>query len=548
MALKVECTTAYIGTAPVITVSGLDATYHIDVTWEFGSQSGTIATKTKQTRFDDYIWSPYFYNEIPNATSGVGLLIVEAYYGSTLKARAVTEFTVLVNTASSAPSIALPSVVDFNDTTIALTGDNSKLVRYRSTALLTVRATAHNGASIAEIVVTNGDKAADGSGENTFYFINVENERFNIKVTDTRGLVTSITYTVPAERIIEYTPLTCHIGNEKPDTDGKLELSCSGNYFNDMFTNNSNIGVMNELSVYCRYKARNGTFGDWQLMTITSISNGQYIAKITITGLDYRTKYIFECLAVDRVMNVSSGENTIVSIPVFHWSDNDFVFEVPVTFKQGASGVGDSTGGGEISDGTLEGDLNITGNLRLKGSGNYGNTLYFGDSSYCYLQENTDDDLTIKASDLNLNVTNLMLNGAKIQTDIWTPTLTTSGAVSSYSTRVGWYIRFGNVVVVGFNIGASCNSGYSSTTLAISGLPFTPASNAFGGGVMFGAYVNAGFCFEAWAATTSGQITPRLQPCNNSSASNLQISSTAYYPSGSGTLTLGGTITYVTND
>lgn len=46
----------------------------------------------------------------------------------------------------------------------------------------------------------------------------------------------------------------------------------------------------------------------------------------------------------------------------------------------------------------------ITGDLRLKGSGNYGNTLRFGDNDYVYLKEATDDVLTIYASSgINLN-------------------------------------------------------------------------------------------------------------------------------------------------
>ena len=40
----------------------------------------------------------------------------------------------------------------------------------------------------------------------------------------------------------------------------------------------------------------------------------------------------------------------------------------------------------------------LTGDLRLKNSGTYGLSLYFGDSSYCYLQENTDDHLQVYAS------------------------------------------------------------------------------------------------------------------------------------------------------
>jgi hypothetical protein len=201
-----------------------------------------------------------------------------------------------------------------------------------------------------------------------------------------------------------------------------------------------------------------------------------YTANATISGLDYSKTYVFECKAADAVMTVTDTGDNVRALPLFHWGENDFVFEVPVTFKQGAT-IGEPTTAGT-----------------------------------------------------------------------WTPKLKTSAAVSSYSLQSGWYMRVGNVVTVGFNIGASCKSGYNSTAIAIEGLPFTPASNAFGGGVMFGAYVNAGFCFEAWAATTSGEITPRLQPCNNTSAANLQIASTAYYPSGASSLTLGGTITYLTNE
>lgn len=46
---------------------------------------------------------------------------------------------------------------------------------------------------------------------------------------------------------------------------------------------------------------------------------------------------------------------------------------------------------------SLEGGT-ITGDLRLKGSGSYGNALYFGDGSYCYFKEDTDDHMYLYAS------------------------------------------------------------------------------------------------------------------------------------------------------
>lgn len=65
-----------------------------------------------------------------------------------------------------------------------------------------------------------------------------------------------------------------------------------------------------------------------------------------------------------------------------------------------------------LSGGTL------TGDLRLKDSTNYGRSLLFGDGSYCYLKEDTDDHLTIYASKgINLSVGsgyNVTINGAAI--------------------------------------------------------------------------------------------------------------------------------------
>lgn len=54
----------------------------------------------------------------------------------------------------------------------------------------------------------------------------------------------------------------------------------------------------------------------------------------------------------------------------------------------------------------------LTGNLRIKGSGNYGMKLNLGDSDYVYLYEPTDDCLEIKGNkQINLVTQKLLLNG-----------------------------------------------------------------------------------------------------------------------------------------
>lgn len=437
------------------------------------------------------------------------------------------------------PTVAA-SVVDINTTTVALTGSNTTLIRYHSTAAATMTATAYKEATIKTNVIEHN------GGLNTGVSLtvpNVNGNTFAFITSDSRGNTANETIVAP---MIDYIKPTANIDTEQQmDTNGTYTLKVAGNYYNDTFGFTS-AAAANTLTLKYRYKASGGNYGSWVSMSATKSGN-TYAAETTLTGLNYRTAYIFQCQIVDKLNTVLSAEITVRSLPVFHWGENDFVFEVPVYFNAGftneaGAAVIDDTGGNDFS-----GDVSITGDLRLKGSGNYGNTIYFGDGSYCYLKEATDDDLTIKAGDILLDG-RVYLNGATMESGSWQPTLSTSAAVSSYTTRNGWYQKLGKVITVGFNIKATINSGYNSTNIAISGLPFTPAYAAFGGGIAHNIYLSAGFCFEGFAAGTDGKITLRGQPCNNTAAGNLNITSSAYYPTGSNqTLTLAGTICYTIN-
>ena len=126
--------------------------------------------------------------------------------------------------------------------------------------------------------------------------------------------------------------------------------------------------------------------------------------------------------------------------------------------------------------------------------------------------------------------------------------LSNSSAVSSYTVRQGWYQKLGSVVTLGWQIKASINSGYESSTIAISGVPFTPTYDASGGGMCSGAYISGGFNFECWVVNSSNNITARVQACNNTGSTNLSTSASGlFYRSGGGEITIGGTICYLTN-
>ena len=535
----VSCSTANIGTAPTITISSASSSFKHKLTYKFGSLSGTIVESTSSTSYTSWVLPTTFYAQIPNATSGTGTIYCYTYSGSTHIGTSSCTFTAKVNESISSPTITA-TITDTNSTTTALTGDSGILVRYYSTAYVSMTATAQNGSSIVSRSITNGSTTYSTS---TATFTNVSTGVFSLSATDSRGFTTTVGRNlVTANKFVSYVRLTCNIENTKPDASGNMTVKCDGSFFNGSFG-----ATANTLTVKCRYKSQGGSYSSWYTMTITK--NGNYYGAyytFTIPDFDYQSAYVFQCQAVDKLATVNSAESTAKSTPVFHWSETDFVFEVPVTFNAGASDSGAVSS--VATDQTIDGDLTVTGDLRLKGDGNYGNTLRFGDGNYCYITEPTDDVMTIKASSINLDANNVKVYGNPIPTlatGVWTPTLSSS-AVSSYSTQYGWYSKMGQTVSVGFYVKATCRSGYNSTLVTIGGLPFTPMYAGAGGGMCAGAYVSAGFTFQCFVADTDGSISTRVQACNNTTTANLSTSkSGCWYPSGGGDITVSGTITYI---
>lgn len=440
--------------------------------------------------------------------------------------------------------IITAAVEDTNETTIALTGDKNKLVKYHSNAKATMSVTAQKGAAIDEslYIIRNGDNSAYTT---SCIFEEVESNQFTFSAEDSRGNIGTASIELP---MVDYTKLTCNIADNRPDALGNVNVVCSGNYFNGDFG-----AANNELTVQYRYGLTGGSLSGWTNMSVTITGNSYTAyASLKIPNFVQTQFYSFETRAIDLLDTVTSDESAVKSIPIFHWGENDFVFEVPVTFNAGVVGATSTTDTGSVESDTYIGNKTITGNLRLKGDGtNYGNYLLFGDSTFCYIAELTDDEMTLKAKKIHLKATSGVYVGdyalPVLDKGTWTPALNSS-AVSSYTTQYGWYSKMGQSVTIGFYIKATCKSGYNSTAISISGVPFTPMYAAAGGGMCSGAYVAANQNFQCYVAETGKTITTRTQACNNTSATNLTTSASGcWYPSGGGEVTLSGTITFIAN-
>ena len=84
----------------------------------------------------------------------------------------------------------------------------------------------------------------------------------------------------------------------------------------------------------------------------------------------------------------------------------------------------------------------LTGDLRLKDSSNYGMTLFFGDDSYCYISEPSDDKMKIHASS---GVT--IETGGSYYVEIDSKGLKVNGGIITYNGSY-WTIN-GDVLVTG---------------------------------------------------------------------------------------------------
>ena len=320
-ASSVTCSTADIGSAPTIQISRNSSSFTHTLTYEFGSLSGTIVTKTTSTTITSWKFPTSFYAEIPNAKSGTGTITCNTYNGDTLLGTKTCSFTATTNESLCKPTLS-PTVEDSNSEAVALTGNANTFIRYISDAAITSGASARNNATLKSIKVTCGSQSITTS---TGTIQKVDSGTFTFTATDSRGYSTTQTI---EKTLINYINPTCNLNISNPTTDGNLSFTITGNYFNSSFG-----AVNNTLSVSYKYKAGSGNYSNNIEVTNITLNNNTYTANISLTGLDYKETYTFQAFTIDKIKSVNSAEKVIKTTPVFSWSNDDFEFNVPVKFS-----------------------------------------------------------------------------------------------------------------------------------------------------------------------------------------------------------------------
>ena len=145
-------------------------------------------------------------------------------------------------------------------------------------------------------------------------------------------------------------------------------------------------------------------------------------------------------------------------------------------------------------------------------------------------------------SNVQINTGELWRNGRTIAFGEWTPTIA-DATVNSYSKRQGWYLKFGNVVIVGWYMYVKFASGQTANKYKITGLPYTPSAAGSGGGVCSGYYSANQVNFSGWYAGTNGNIY--AHGVTNGAAGNKWAEEKIFCGTGDSSST--GTIIYTTS-
>lgn len=389
----IRATDANIGAVSQLTITRNSTAYTHSVSYAFSNLSayikadgGTQGTEVKYTDTSVGFAVPTtFYAKLPSANNGKVTVYVNTYYGnSKVGSTQSAEFTVYVT--GSNPTITGVTIADQNATTIALTGDASKQVRYYSNTKISFTASAKNSASIAATSIGGVGTGATGSPSRTINAF--EGGGVALGVTDSRGNGASATAT---PTMVNYVKLTSNHRVYRPQpTDGTARIVFSGDYWAGNFG-----AVANTLTLRYRWKPVGGSYSSWVNVT-ASVSGGKYTATVDLTGFDYQQAFQFNLSIVDKLITFNVEDTNALlreGETVFDWGKKDFNFNVPVEVNNNLIRVHGKSGSG--SDIVVQSPDNPRSkiNIAATSSGDIG--LWDGGLNTWLLQRNINNNASI---------------------------------------------------------------------------------------------------------------------------------------------------------
>ena len=269
------------------------------VRYEFGSQSGTIATGV--TTGTTWVIPLSLMNLIPNATSGSGTIYVDTYNGSTKIGTKSCGFTATVP-ASVKPSLS----VTLEDTT-GIDDIYGSPVKGLSKIKITPKVTLAYGSPIASYTITANGVTYNTETATTGFLTTAGSSKVTVTVKDKRGRSTTWSYTMT---VLDYTsPAISKLTVKRCDADGTE--NDQGEYAQITFSAAiSSMSSKNTATYAVRYKKSTDT--TWTEVPFTGLKNKYTVTSHTyVFAADGNHSYDIEVVATDR--HSTSPRSTSVS-------------------------------------------------------------------------------------------------------------------------------------------------------------------------------------------------------------------------------------------
>lgn len=328
---------AVIGGVSRLAVTRKNAQSTHAIGWKFGTLTGFLTPTgeicSEEVRFAgeklEFYLPESFYDQIPNAKTGVCELTVYTYCGfNPVGTPQKAQFNVSVQEEACIPEI-FGTVTDTNAATVALTGDRETLIRYRSCALCTVAGQAKKGARIVH------KKIAGEAVEEGRIVDGPESGNFVLEVTDSRGFTAKALLQAAC---VPYIPLTCFAEVKREGAaSGEATLSISGAFYDGSFGKEENILLLSY-----------STDGENFIPIQAELGEGTYSAQVKLTDMDYTRRYTVTVRATDCL---STAEKQVIlkkGVPTFDWGESDFAFHVPVQMDSDLQVGGSLSVGGKL--------------------------------------------------------------------------------------------------------------------------------------------------------------------------------------------------------
>ncbi len=364
----IACTSPKVGDVAMVTLTRKASAYRDTVSYTIGSLTGTLATKTADTSiaFNTSSIASSIYTQMGSTNKQIaGTMTVQTYNGDTLIGTKSTNFTLYAKESDCIPTITA-TVVDVNNTTTALTGDNNKIVKGYSNAKITYTITARNGATLTSKTV-NGATL----GTSPYTINGATTNVFTIVATDSRGYSKTLTIT---KTLINYVPLAINFNAFRPTPTGsEIKVNFSGNYYNGSFGSTSNT-----LTLSWKYRLKGASSwtngGNFTLNTHYKISGNTFYSGTGSSASDislstslfpYNNVYEIGIFYADKLISTNTVKAVPKGKPIANWDDENFNVngklnvEKAASFKSTSTFTGASTFNGAIngnSGGTLKGN------------------------------------------------------------------------------------------------------------------------------------------------------------------------------------------------